>query len=201
MTRSSIRNALGTAALAGIILAPAVLQADHHGGAGEASGPAAREVAVGEAIQVTAKVVEIDAAARVVTVEGEAIGRVPIKAPEPAPNFDRISVGDDVTISYYESVALELRSATGAEPAIAAATAVALAPRGATPGGLIVETVQRTAVIRAIDEESRKVQLDLPAGDSVTLRVSEEVDLTGVKVGEKVIATHTQALAIELKKP
>jgi Cu/Ag efflux protein CusF len=201
MTRSSIRNALGTAALAGIILAPAVLQADHHGGAAEASEPAAREVVVGEAIQVTAKVIEIDAEARVVTVEGEAIGRVPIKAPEPAPNFDQISVGDDVTISYYESVALELRPATGAEPAVAAAKAVALAPRGATPGGLIVETVQRTAVIRAIDEESRKVQLDVPAGYSVTLRVSEDVDLAGVQVGEKVIATHTQAVAIELTKP
>jgi len=191
MTRRSIRNALGSAALASIILAPAVLQAEHHEGAAEASEPAARKVVVGEAVQVTAKVIEIDAEARVVTIEGEAIGRVPIKAPEPAPNFDRISVGDDVTISYYESVALELRPATGAEPAIVAARAVSIAPRGATPGGRVVETVQRAAVIRAIDEESRKVQLDLPAGDSVTLKVS----------GEKVIATHTQAVAIELTKP
>jgi len=201
MTRISIRSALGTAALTSIILAPAVLRAEHHEGAAEAGEPAARKVVVGEAIQVTAKVTEIDAEARVVTIEGEAIGRVPIKAPEQAANFDQISVGDNVAISYYESVALELRPATGAEPAVAAARAVALAPRGATPGGRVVETVQRAAVIRAIDAEARKVQLDLPAGDSVTLKVSEDVDLAGVKVGEKVIATHTQAVAIELTKP
>ena len=201
MTRSSIRNALGTAALVSIILAPAAVQAEHHGETAAAGEPVAREVAVCEAIRVTAKVIEIDAEARVVTIEGEATGRVSIKAPEPAPNFDQISVGDDVTISYYESVALELRPATGAEPAITAATAVSLAPRGATPGGLVVKTVQRAAVIRAIDKDSRKVQLELPAGDSVTLRVSEDLDLAGVQVGEKVIATHTQAVAIELTKP
>jgi hypothetical protein len=56
-------------------------------------------------------------------------------------------------------------------------------------------------VIRAIDVESRKVQLDLPAGDSVTLKVSQDLDLAGVKVGQKVIATHTKAVAIELTKP
>jgi hypothetical protein len=85
--------------------------------------------------------------------------------------------------------------------AIAAATVVALAPPGATPGGLIVEIVQRTAVIRAVDKESRRVQLDVPAGYRVTLKVGADVDLEGVQVGEKVIATHTEALAIELTKP
>ena len=201
MTRSSIRNALGTAALVSIILAPAAVQAEHHGETAAAGEPVAREVAVGEAIRVTAKVIEIDAEARVVTIEGEATGRVSIKAPEPAPNFDQISVGDDVAISYYESVALELRPATGAEPAVASATAVARAQPGATPGAAIVETVERTAVIRAIDEESRKVQLDVPAGYSVTLNVSEDVDLAGVKVGQNVVVTHTKAFAIELTKP
>jgi hypothetical protein len=63
MTRSSIRDALGTAALASIILAPAVLQADLHGGAAEASERAAREVVIGPAIQVTTEVIEIDAEA------------------------------------------------------------------------------------------------------------------------------------------
>ncbi|MBW2233636.1 MAG: hypothetical protein JRG92_14540 [Deltaproteobacteria bacterium] len=133
MMRNPIHLALVTAALTSVIVAPTLLWADHHGGAAEAGEPAIREVVVGDAIEVTAKVVAIDSEARVVIVEGEAIGRVPIKAPEPAPNFDQISVGDDVKISYYESVALELRPAKGAEPAIAAATVVALAPPGATP--------------------------------------------------------------------
>ena len=160
-----------------------------------------RAIQVGDEVVVTAKVVEIDREARSILIEGPEGDRIPIQAPDPAPNFDRIELGDDVTIRYYEAVALAIRPATGAEPGIEGLSAVSTAPPGATPGGVIVEKVERTAIVRAVDPVQRTVTLDVPAGYLIKLDVDESLDLTNVRVGEKVSVTHTQALALQITPP
>ena len=148
-----------------------------------------RAIQVGDEVVITAKVVEIDREARSILIEGPEGDRIPIQAPDPAPNFDQIELGDDVTIRYYEAVALAIRPATDAEPGVAGVAAVSTAPPGATPGGVIVETVERTAIVRAVDPKQRTVTLDVPAGYLVKLDLDESIDLTNVRVGEKVSVT------------
>lgn len=160
-----------------------------------------RSIQVGDEIIVTAKVVEIDRESRTILIEGPDGDRVPIQAPDPAPNFDRIKLGDDVTIRYNEAVALAIRPAKDAEPGITGLSAVSTAPPGATPGGVIFETLERTAIVRAVDPEQRTVTLDVPAGYLVKLDVDDSIDLTNVRVGEKVSVTHTQAIALQITPP
>jgi hypothetical protein len=160
-----------------------------------------RAIQVGDEIIVTARVVGIDRENRSILIEGPDGDRVPIQAPDPAPNFDRIELGDDVTIRYNEAVALAIRPAVDAEPGITGLAAVSTAPPGATPGGVVFETVERTAIVRAVDPAERTVTLDVPAGYLVKLDVDETLDLTNVRVGEKVSVTHTQAIALQITPP
>ncbi len=181
------------------LLGAAPAQAAHHEAA--AAEPADRAVVVAEKIELSGKVVAVDKEARSIIVEGSAGNRVELDAPEEAANFDQIAVGDDVKATYFEAVALSIHPASDAKPGATEVTVAALAPPGGTPGGVIADTVQLKAVVRAVDPEARRVTLELPSGESVALRAGKGVDLARVKVGEEVVATHTEALAITISKP
>ena len=86
-TRLSRRFGLGTL-LGAALLLPASAPAEHHEKAAEGA------VMIGEKINLTGKVISIDAATRTVVVEGEQGRQVSIVAPKDGPNFDQIEVGD-----------------------------------------------------------------------------------------------------------
>ena len=159
---------------------------------------AARAVMVGEKITRHGKVISIDAKARTVTVEGELGRQVSIVAPEDAPNFHKIKVGDPVVATYYESIALTIAPVADAEPGASGAVAVATAAPGETPAAAMAELIQLRAVVKAVDAETRSVTLDVPEGGERTLKAGEAIDLEKVKVGEQVSVTLTRALAISI---
>jgi len=164
---------------------------------GESTG---RGVMVGEKITRHGKVISIDPKTRTVVVEGELGNRVSIVAPEDAPNFDQIKVGDPVVATYFESVALAIAPVGDAEPGATTTAVVATAPRGATPGGAMAEQIQLRAVVKAVDPKTRGVTLEVPEGGERTLKAGEAVDLERVKVGEQVSVTLTRALAISIDR-
>lgn len=182
-------------ALAAALLLPGFAPAEQH--EGEA---AERGVILGEKITRHGKVISIDAKTRTVVVEGELGRQVEIVAPEPAPNFDKIKVGDPVVATYYESVALAIAPVEDAEPGISGTAALATAPADGTPGGVIGGQIQLRAVVKAVDSEARSVTLDLPEAGERTLKAGEAIDLEKVKVGEQVSVTLTRALAISIEQ-
>jgi hypothetical protein len=155
-------------------------------------------VIVGEEVQLSGKVTSIDRDTRQVVIEGDKGRQISIRVPDEAQNFDAVNVGDPVVARYHESLALAIAPVADAEPGGTGLAAVSLAPKGATPGGVMAEQVQLRAVVRAVDPEARTVTLDVPAGGHRTLKAREGVDLSKVKVGEQVSVTHTRALAISL---
>jgi hypothetical protein len=58
-----------------------------------------------------------------------------------------------------------------------------------------------TATITAIDTKARTVTVKGPQGNLETVKVRDPKNLAGVKVGDLVELTYTQALAIALDKP
>ena len=61
------------------------------------------------------------------------------------------------------------------------------------------ETVMLTAVVEAIDQETREVTLRGPEGNSVTFTVGEEArNLDQVNVGDIVMAEYVQSMSIEV---
>ena len=114
-------------------------------------------------------------------------------------NFGQIKVNDVVKVTLIDELAVYLGS--GKAPAASATGAVALAPVGAKPGGVVAETVKITARVTAVNASTRKVSLKLPDGTTKTIKVGSGVNLGAVKVGDDVTVRHTEAMAIVVEKP
>jgi hypothetical protein len=179
--------------LAAAVLLPGYALADEH----EA---AERGVVAAEKVNLKGKVVSVDAATRTVVVEGELGRRVEIQAPKNSPNFDQIKVGDPVSATYVEAIAIAIAPVPDAQPGITETVDVSTAPKGATPAATITKQIELRAVVKAVDTEKRLVTLDVPAGGERTLKAGEAVDIERVKVGEQVSVTLTRALAISIDK-
>ncbi len=62
------------------------------------------------------------------------------------------------------------------------ANPVALAPVGAKPGGVVVETSQVTVKVTAVDAKNHKVIFQLPDGTTKRVKVGKKVDLSIVRL-------------------
>ena len=86
-----------------------------------------------DAVSVTAEVVYIDKQDRIVVVKGPEGNYAEIDVPEAARNFDQVRVGDQVKVTYYESVALFLGD-TGTLPKENVDVVTARAKKGGKAG-------------------------------------------------------------------
>jgi phage baseplate assembly protein gpV len=148
----------------------------------------------------TATVTDIDAAKRKVTLVTSDGEKTTVKCGPEVINFDQIRVGDQLKATVTEELAVAM-AAEGAPPSDGGAAVVALAPKGAKPGGIVANTVQVTAKVTAIDLKHHKATLQFPDGTSKTVAVRPDVDLTQRKVGEEVVIRTTEAVALSVQKP
>ena len=151
-------------------------------------------------VEVTAKVTAIDTKNRKVTLllpDGE---KETVKVPAEAVNFDQVRVGDLVKATLTEEVVVYLDE-EGASVPDGYAAGVALAPKGAQPGGVVAEAVKVTATVTSIDQANRTATLRFDDGTTETLTVRDDIDLSKRKVGEKVVFIVTEMVALSVEKP
>jgi hypothetical protein len=151
-----------------------------------------------QTLEITARVAAIDKASRKVTLVSPEGVKQTVKVGPEAINFDQIRVGDQLKVTATEELAVSM-----ADPgeASGAAALVALAPKGAKPGGLVAETTKVTGTVTAIDPKERTATLRFEDGSTKTLPVRGDVDLSRRKAGEKVVFQVTEMLAIRVEKP
>jgi hypothetical protein len=145
--------------------------------------------------EIRARVAAIDTANRKVTLVSPDGIKQTVKVGPEAINFDQIRVSDQLKIKVTEELVVKM-----AEPGVAAddggITLVALAPKGAKPGGVMAETAQGTATITAIDLPKHAATLRFQDGSTKTLAVRSDVDLTKRRVGEQVVFHVTEMIAL-----
>jgi Cu/Ag efflux protein CusF len=175
----------------------AIAQNAPQGAAVVAKGPG--EVAAADAVQIQVKIKSIDKQNRSVVVVGPQGNEVSLALGPQARNFDQIKVGDLVTLTYVQAVALELRKSVDGgklgQP-IVTEQAVRAAP-GNKPAGAVERTVNLTANVIKVDQKTQMVTLKGP-NRTVELKVKDPAILQKVKVGDQVDATFTEAVAIEV---
>jgi hypothetical protein len=148
----------------------------------------------------TATVTDIDAGDRTVTLVSADGTKATYTAGPEVVNFNQIRVGDHVKATVTAELAVFLRKS--GEPATdGGAAAIALAPVGAKPGGIMAKTAEITAKVTAIDLKHQTATLQLPDGRSKTFKVRNDVDLTRQSVGQEVVIRMTQAIAVSVEKP
>ena len=153
-----------------------------------------------DAVEEVVTVRAVDQQARTVTLEGPQGNLVTMKVPPEAQNLDQVYAGAKFLVRYLQSVAVFI-SPTGGEPSADEGSAMQLAEKGATPGGVIVTVKQVQARVDAIDYATRAVVLTGPEGNQIKLVVDERVKrLNEVKAGDIVVVRYTEALGMRMIK-
>jgi hypothetical protein len=151
-------------------------------------------------MQVTATVYAIDAGRRIVTLQNEMGGIETFKVGPDVKSLEGIVPGDTIVIEYEQGLALEFQPAgselvppTAAEsgvPASAAQGSVAAADMG----------VKGTVTVTGINLAKRLVTFQGPGGNFYKVKADPKIQLEKLKVGDKLLATYVEAVAIKLEK-
>jgi Cu/Ag efflux protein CusF len=148
----------------------------------------------------TAIVQKVNQETREVTLKGSDGKTTTIKVSDEVKNLPQVHKGDWVTVSYYESVAYQVKKKGTAKPGVAGAADAATAPLGEMPAAVAGAAVTITATITAIDRVNDTVTLKGPKGKSVKVKVKDPSRLEGIKKGDLVDITYTEAVAISVDK-
>lgn len=150
---------------------------------------------------ITATVEAIDLDTRVVTLKGPKGDLFDFTAGEQVQNLPQVKVGDLVDITYYESVAVKVYK-PGEMPQQGDSAALAterLAKPGEKPSGIAGAQVTITATVESISPKKTSVTLKMADGKYKVVRVEDKKNLENVKVGDEVMITATETLAISVK--
>jgi len=150
---------------------------------------------------VTATVTAINYGTRRVTLRGEKGNEVSFVAGDQVRNLDQVKVGDRVAVDYYESIAINVRDAKNAADISNSVkqAAARTAPLGDKPAGVGARQVTLVANVEKIDAKSQLVTLRGKSGNTRVVKVRDPKNLQNLKVGDQVVATYTEALAVAVK--
>jgi hypothetical protein len=153
-------------------------------------------------VTVTAKVEAIDQAKREVTLKGPLGNVVTFVVDQRVKRLNEVKVGDEVTADYYVSLAGELRAPTEDEKKnpLTILAGAARAPQGTSPAGGGLRAFKVVAKVVGLDLPTQSVTLEGPLGNSGTIRAANVQNLKQLHLGDTVIVTYTEALAISLQK-
>jgi hypothetical protein len=147
----------------------------------------------------TATVTGINRDKREVTLVAPDGRKTTYKAGPEMVNFSQLQIGDQIKAVLTEEVAVAIGSDAATLPT--GGGAVALAPVGAKPGGVMVETANVTAKVTAVDAKRHKVTFQLADGTPKTVKAGKKVDVTILHIGDSVSIQVGQGLLITAEKP
>ncbi len=167
--------------------------------AGGAQAAQPKGVELSDSVVLTAEVVGVDKADRIVTLIGPRGNVVDVEAGDEVRNFDQITVGDKVTVTFYESVAVYL-GIPGTQPEEDAALVVGRAAEGDKPAAMVAGAVDVSATVKGIDKNKRELTLELPDGNVVKSEVDPAASaFDSLEVGDSIHARLTRAFAISVE--
>ena len=153
---------------------------------------------------ISATVARIDAKQRLVELKkGDEVRT--IQVPAEVRNFDKIKVGDEVAVTYYEGLAAEFKKKGTGTPigTVDATTGTARMPEGSgRPGAAVGNKVKTTVVIESVDKATHSVTFTGPAGMTRTVEVVDpkaQKFIAELKKGDEVELTYVEALAVTVE--
>jgi len=154
-----------------------------------------------DAITASSTVTAIDKANRVITLSFEGGKVQDYKLGQEVRNFDQIEIGDEVKVTLAEAVAIFVRK-PGDQPVSSEKRTLQVAPRGEKPSFVMTDTNEMAATVEKIDHAKRTVTVRRLDGSPSTFSVDKSVEkLENVKVGDEVVVSVTEAVAIAVEKP
>jgi len=151
-------------------------------------------------ISKSATIVAIDHTKRVVSLK-DAEGNIEdIQAGPEIKRFNELKVGDSVTFSYHAAVVYQVSKADATAPPVQGGESV-VRGQGPKPSGAVTQQRQATVTVEAIDPAVPSIKVRTADGHSMSATVEDKKNLEGLKVGDKVTVTFTEALMVTVEAP
>ncbi len=147
-------------------------------------------------VTVKATIEAIDKTNRIITLKGPKGNLVDVQATEKIQRFDELKVGDVITATYSESIAIRVRRP--GEPAPEKDKTIVKPVSGGAPGSTITDQKTVTVTVEEIDRAAPSVTVKDPDGNLFSFRIRDVKNLEGLKIGDKVDITYTVALLLEV---
>jgi hypothetical protein len=153
-------------------------------------------------VKFEASVEDINKDTREITLKGPQGDLVTLTATETIERFDEIGIGDTVEAEYRTFMRAEFRDPTAEEKMtpFVVVKGVDRASKERDPAGVVGAVVRAVVEVISIDKKGRLVVIQGPRGNVTILPVEDDAVLNNLKVGEVVIMTYAEALALSLKK-
>jgi hypothetical protein len=154
-------------------------------------------------VKMTGTIEDVDMASRLVTVKGPEGGMVTVQAGPEVKNLGEVKKGDQVTIGYYKSMAVDVIP-DGTAPKSSEETAKVAAEPGTKPGGAVARQERTTVKIASVDPIKKAISFYGRDGRwrEVSMdRPNLQHYLTELKDGDTVEVVYTEALAVSISAP
>jgi len=148
----------------------------------------------------TATVEAIDLEKRLVTLRRADGSVFDLAVGKEARNLPQVKVGDEVVVKYHQSIAVQVTKPGAAEGSQVKETVTRAKP-GEKPAGAVAKQVTVTATVEKIDKKKMIATLKGPEGKVVDVKVRDPKNLENVNVGDQVVITYTEAVAVSVEKP
>lgn len=159
---------------------------------------AEQTVSKSDSVSATATIQAIDKANRLVTLKDESGAEDTMQVGPAMKRFDELKVGDKVKVTYYESLVLQVR-----KPGDAVKTggddAKLTKGTGGSPAATLSRQQTTTVEVLGIDQKLPSITVRTADGRTVTRKVENRKNLEGVKVGDKIDITYTQAAILSVE--
>ena len=116
--------------------------------------------------------------------------------------FDEIAVGDVITFEYYTKMKAEFRAPSAeelAEPLVVLVDG-GKAPEGMDPATIIGAQVKAVVTIEILNRPFMRATVKGPNGNYMSIKMEDEEFITKLHIGQVVILTYTEAMAVSLEK-
>lgn len=152
-----------------------------------------------ETLEATATVKNIDYKSRKITLIDENARSFDIIAGDEVKNLNQIKKGDVVNTKYTEAILYNLNKSGKMADHKETATAESARP-GEMPAANVERKVTTTVIISNIDRKEPSITIKSPTGETQKVKVKHPERLEGVKVGDAMDVTYSEALAIKVEK-
>jgi Cu/Ag efflux protein CusF len=146
-----------------------------------------------QSVSATVTVQAIDSANRRLTLRNEKGEEESYIVGPGVERFNEIKVGDKVKMTYVESIVFQVRKP--GEPVDKAGVDAAITrSKSAMPGATISVQEKQTVTVKAVDPAVPSITVTTEDGRTITRKIEQKKYLEGVKPGDKIDITYTEAI-------
>lgn len=152
-------------------------------------------------VSATARVESLDVPTRRIVLKTEDGSYLRFRVGDEVRNLPQVKVGDQVKVTYAESLAWEVKKAGTATAGAALTQGVDRAAPGAKPAAAIERSLTVTSTIASISKRNGTVTLKSASGEMNTIKAKDPKNLDRVAVGDLVEITYTEGVAVTVETP